>query len=196
MIFRRLFLFMTISAAFLILSGSVIAGTVPGTGGDPLITKGWVNRYVQKAFSPLADEVSDLTKNVDSLSSQARQVRPVLILTVGSKRGLVGKRPVDLEIPPLVIGSRIFLPLRFVGESLGVPFQWDGEIKKISYTAKGKQVELVIGRKTANLGGAAVPLDAPATVRDGRTLVPLRFIGESLGADVIWHGETKTVEIR
>ncbi|OMF33746.1 hypothetical protein BK133_13215 [Paenibacillus sp. FSL H8-0548] len=40
-----------------------------------------------------------------------------------------------------------------------------------------------------------VALDAPATIIKGSTLVPVRFIAESLGADVKWDTTTSTVNI-
>jgi murein DD-endopeptidase MepM/ murein hydrolase activator NlpD len=39
-----------------------------------------------------------------------------------------------------------------------------------------------------------LPLDAPAYVQDGRTLVPMRAIFEALGASVQWDEATETVE--
>jgi len=40
-----------------------------------------------------------------------------------------------------------------------------------------------------------VKLDVPATVVDGRTYVPLRFISESLDASVQWNSDAKVAEI-
>jgi hypothetical protein len=39
-------------------------------------------------------------------------------------------------------------------------------------------------------------LDVPATILNGRTLVPVRFIAESLDADVGWDSSENTVEIK
>ncbi|RKO66570.1 ABC transporter substrate-binding protein, partial [Desulfofundulus salinus] len=57
-------------------------------------------------------------------------------------------------------------------------------------------VELVIGRYTAHVNGKPVALDMPGKIVDGCTLVPLRFIGESLGAKVDWDETQRTVVIR
>ena len=46
------------------------------------------------------------------------------------------------------------------------------------------------------MNGNAVTLDVPAMTMDGRTLVPLRFLGEALGGRVHWDGDRQTVEIR
>jgi len=40
-----------------------------------------------------------------------------------------------------------------------------------------------------------VPIDVPATVVNGRTLVPLRFVAENFGVEVNWNANTQTVTI-
>jgi hypothetical protein len=59
-----------------------------------------------------------------------------------------------------------------------------------------KNIQLVIGGKEASVNSTPVTLDQAAFVSKGRTLVPLRFIGESLGAQVTWNGKTKQATIK
>jgi len=49
-------------------------------------------------------------------------------------------------------------------------------------TLGDKTVQLVIGDTKAYVNGEAKTLDVPAMLVEGRTMVPLRFIGESLEA--------------
>lgn len=41
----------------------------------------------------------------------------------------------------------------------------------------------------------ALAFDTPPVVEDGRTLVPMRFLFEQMGADVEWDGETQTATV-
>ena len=52
-----------------------------------------------------------------------------------------------------------------------------------------------IGDRTARVNGANIPLDVPAMIIQGSTMVPLRFMSEALGADVNWQAHTNTVRI-
>jgi len=45
------------------------------------------------------------------------------------------------------------------------------------------------------IDGREIASDVPPIIMDGRTLVPIRVISESLGADVIWDGTTYTVTV-
>jgi hypothetical protein len=59
----------------------------------------------------------------------------------------------------------------------------------------GILIKMQIGSSTAYVNGAAVRLDAPPQIVKGRTLVPIRFVSENLGAGVTWDPNTKTVTI-
>lgn len=48
---------------------------------------------------------------------------------------------------------------------------------------------------TATVNGEKLIFDVPPTIVDNRTMVPIRAVCEALGADVYWHGETKSIII-
>lgn len=52
---------------------------------------------------------------------------------------------------------------------------------------------LTIDRTTARSGDQMKTLDAAPFIKEGRTLVPFRFIGEELGAEIGWIPESRTV---
>ncbi len=58
-----------------------------------------------------------------------------------------------------------------------------------------KVIKLQIGNKIAYIDGYQLTLDVPPQIISGRTMVPVRFISEGLGAEVGWDGATKTVTI-
>lgn len=49
----------------------------------------------------------------------------VIILTVGNSQAYIGGTPTTLALPPVLINSRTFVPLRFVSEALGAEVSWD-----------------------------------------------------------------------
>ena len=61
-----------------------------------------------------------------------------------------------------------------------------------SAAADGTVVQLTIGSTTAYVNGQAVTLDVAPVIEGGRTLMPLRFIAEAVGAEVAWDGATST----
>jgi len=59
----------------------------------------------------------------------------------------------------------------------------------------GTTLLLQIGNHSAVVDGKEVILDVPAAIMNGRTMLPVRFVSEHLGADVQWAPVTKTVTI-
>jgi len=59
-----------------------------------------------------------------------------------------------------------------------------------------EQISLTIGKEEAFLDNQQVILDAVPVIENGRTLVPLRFIGEAFGAVVEWEAKNKQITVR
>nr|AIA86098.1 Cu_amine_oxidN1 [uncultured Thermosediminibacter sp.] len=61
--------------------------------------------------------------------------------------------------------------------------------------ADGKVITVTVDSKTAAADGKSVTLDTAPVIENGRTLVPVRFLAESLGAQVGWDNASQTVVI-
>jgi hypothetical protein len=97
---------------------------------------------------------------------------------------------------PIMRSNRVLVPLRGVFEELGATVNWDSSKDLVTATRNGQTVELYIGKTTARVGDKELTLDQPATVLNGRAMVPLRFLAESLGATVDWRATDMTVTIK
>jgi hypothetical protein len=64
---------------------------------------------------------------------------------------------------------------------------------KATFKAVEHTVILQIGNKTAKIDGKDVALKVAPYVKEGKTMVPLRFIGDALGSEVIWNQADKSV---
>lgn len=83
--------------------------------------------------------------------------------------------------------GRVLVPMRRIFEALGATVGWNGDLQQVTATAGSITVQLTIGSKQAVVGGQAVDLDVAPVIVDGRTLVPLRFVAETLGALVGYY---------
>ena len=57
------------------------------------------------------------------------------------------------------------------------------------------EIKMTINSKTAYVNGVAKELDAAPINRNSRTMLPVRFLAENLGADVAWDDSTKTATL-
>jgi len=61
-------------------------------------------------------------------------------------------------------------------------------LEKQTVSTPERTIVLTIDRPVAVVDGREVALDAPPVIRNGRTMVPVRFIAEQMGAKVYWVG--------
>lgn len=103
--------------------------------------------------------------------------------------------PIEFDVHPAIIDGRTMVPLRAIFEAFGVTVEYDGETRVITAYPGESTITLTVDSKEMYVGDRLVTLDVPATVIDGRTLVPVRAVSEALSCDVQWDGETSTVII-
>ena len=113
----------------------------------------------------------------------------------------LNEQALDTDVPAFLSGGRTMVPVRVISEALGAQVQWNQDAKEITITSQHTTIVLIIDSATAMVDGQAVDLfdGVPATlVRQAgvhRTMVPLRFVSEQLGAEVGWDPATYTAEI-
>jgi len=118
-----------------------------------------------------------------------------LTLRIADLFAFRGEQPVILDSAPQIYESRTFLPVRFIAESFGLDVQWNAQKRQVTVKGDGKTIELTIDSKRAYVNGKEYILDAAPRIVSDRTLVPVRFLTEQLGATVDWDGENRTVII-
>lgn len=101
----------------------------------------------------------------------------------------------NFDQPPAMIDGRLLVPLRGIFEALAADVLYDAATRSIKATKGTTIVQLQLGSRTALIDGRTVYLDVPADTVGGRTMVPLRFVSESLGAEVKWNGAMRIVEL-
>ena len=107
---------------------------------------------------------------------------------------VVNGAPVTFDQPPVERAGRVFVPLRGVFERLGATVVYaNGDINA---QGNGRSVHLHIGSNQAVVNGQTLTMDVAPFLIGARTLVPLRFVAQSLGAAVNWNPSNNTVYIQ
>jgi hypothetical protein len=106
---------------------------------------------------------------------------------------VVNGSTMTFDQPPIERAGRVFVPLRGVFERLGASVVYANG--QINATGNGRTVSLTIGSTNATVNGQPVTIDVAPFLVGARTLVPLRFIAQSLGATVNYSDSNRTVTI-
>ena len=132
-------------------------------------------------------EDKDLYKKVGELYSKAGK-KGVKVFVKGKK--------LALDAEPFVENGRTMVPVRAIAEALGLEVGYKDDVITITNPVNGRKVVLRVGNSEAEVDGQKVILDAPAqVVPPGRTVVPLRFVSENLGANVNWFEDGQVVAV-
>jgi hypothetical protein len=119
-------------------------------------------------------------------------------LTIGSTAASLNSLPVAMEAPAYVElqSNRTLVPLQFFSEALGARVEWLPNTRQVKVRDGKTEILITVDSRLALLNGQSVEIDcAPVLAPSGRTLLPVRFIGEALGAEVAYDEGTKGITI-
>lgn len=220
---RRIMLSMGVFIAVLVyvaVQSVQAVGPEPGSNQDPLVTKSYVDNYLNSRTQELQGQLAAINRQINTIEAKiaALEGRPApapvpapgptqplpspspdteIKLVIDHKTAWLGITARELPVAPyLGPGGVTMVPFRFIGEALGAGVNFDSASRAVSYTTPAHSVILKIGSKQGTVDGRPVTFPAPAILVNGTTMVPVRVISEGLGAQVHWNQPTATVTIR
>ena len=102
---------------------------------------------------------------------------------------------IDTDTEPTIVDGRTLVPLRAIFEALGATVEWDDASRTATGTRDGKTVVITIDSAMAYVDGEAKTLDVPAQIINSRTMVPARFVAESMNCEVTWFEKSGTAAV-
>ena len=109
-----------------------------------------------------------------------------------------GKAVAWTDAAPFIdANNRTMVPLRAVGDALGLKVEWNDAKREASFTDGAKTLYFPIDSATAHTGGGEeIKMDTAAVIVNDRTYAPVRYLAEFFGHTVEWDGKTSTVVIK
>ncbi|AUS26933.1 copper amine oxidase N-terminal domain-containing protein [Paenibacillus polymyxa] len=141
--------------------------------------------YMQEE-AVLAD-VSNLDsyKKLDVFSRKAGRSSGMKLFVNGEK----------YDAEPINRNGTTLVPFRTASEALNAKVSWDPKEKAVTVSRNGVSVKLFVNSAKAYINGQPYSIEQPASIVDGTTMVPVRVIGEALGANVKWEPESQSVVV-
>lgn len=101
----------------------------------------------------------------------------------------------NMDTAPFIENGSTLVPFRAILEELGYAIEWNAKTSTITATREDSIIKLKINSKLATVDGVQKNMSVAPKVLSERTVVPLRFISENSGADVLWDDKTKKITI-
>ncbi|MFD1773086.1 family 10 glycosylhydrolase [Paenibacillus rhizophilus] len=100
------------------------------------------------------------------------------------------------DVPPYITAKYVtMVPLGVISKGLGAQVQWNQSTRTVTITKDDNELMLTSGKKTAAVNGSSVSLDNSVEIRQGRIMVPIRFVAEQLGLQVVWNHAAKQISL-
>ncbi|MBT2290660.1 family 10 glycosylhydrolase [Paenibacillus albidus] len=129
----------------------------------------------------------------------------VLCLPIGSEWARAATVKITLEldgetltsdVPPYITASNVtMVPINVISQGLGAVVQWNQSSKTVTITKDDTVLKLTSGMKSAFVNNVSVALDTSVQIKQGRVMVPIRFVSEQLGLQVVWNQAAKHISL-
>lgn len=103
-----------------------------------------------------------------------------------------------MDVASYVENGRTYIPMRFAANALGVNDSniiWNADSASATFIKGDKVVQVKDGSAELIVNGVTIPMDVAAQIKDGRFMVPFRFVAQAFGAAVSWDDATQTVSM-
>ncbi len=131
------------------------------------------------------------------------EVRATSVFSIGSTNYTVMEDNVSIEktmdVAPYLKDGRTFLPLRYVANALDVDddnIVWDPVSRAVTIFKGDRIAQVTIDDKTMLVNGVTINMDVAPEITDGRTMLPIRWMGQALGANIDWDPEARSVTVK
>ncbi|ADC49244.1 D-alanyl-D-alanine carboxypeptidase [Alkalihalophilus pseudofirmus OF4] len=125
--------------------------------------------------------------HTDLLSLFSNAVTTASVSSVQQMHAAVNGEIIGFDLtPPVLSSGRMLVPIRAIFDFLELDVHWDASTQTVTGSNRDTVIELRVNQTTAKVNGTTHTLDVPATVVNGRTLVPIRFVAESTGSTIDW----------
>lgn len=148
----------------------------------------------------LTEERPVVSKDTPTVLPDLSQDRPVVTApeTDNAVKVTFDGEEMNFDVAPIIENGRTLVPFRAIFEKLGceVSYSETDEGKFVEAKGNGTAIVIEIGKSSMTVNGDQKELDAPAKIVDGRTLVPMRAVSESMDCTVEWLDNVKIVSIK
>lgn len=145
-----------------------------------------------------ASSIYSILNNLDKQSLIYKMLKEDLKVTKKEVNLSTTGSASDVPQPFINSDGTTMVPVRFISEKLGAEVGWNGELQQVTIKdlLTGAILVLKLDSKLASVNGASVELESAATLHNGSTFVPIRFIAEQLGGKVSFNDATRVVTIK
>lgn len=133
--------------------------------------------------------------SLGGFAAMADDARVEIQFKVGDSVLSINGSEVEVVTPYVKGKGTTLVPLRVITEAFGAKVEWVDETQTVNLEYPDVNISLQIDNEVVTVNDHKETLDVAPELIEGTTMVPLRFISESFGADVRFDDETKAITV-
>lgn len=191
-----------ISGAEIDLNRSIAEGDIDVKVGGSAIVRNYYDKdsdKLDKGFFKQEFAAKAVVARVITPADGNTKAGEAVKFTIDGTTYKVGDVEKTMDVAPYIKDGRTMMPIRFVADAVGVNESniiWNNDTRTVVIIKGDRVASIVIGSNVLTVNGTEIPMDVAAEIKDGRTMLPLRFVAQALGAQVAWDEATRTVTVQ
>ena len=140
-------------------------------------------------------EIKTTSDPATLIPAPAESIQKIVKLTLNSSIATKNGQAITLDVAATLINGFTMVPVRFVSDGLGAAVAYDSSMNTVTLTYGARVIVLWPGSTIAKVDNKPITLAKAPVIKDGRTLVPIRFVSECFGAKVDFVSVTAPITI-
>lgn len=148
----------------------------------------------KKVIADLASIVHKHHKNKPTCPSENTNSNEI-VLYLNCKTAIASNVNKQLDVAPVLKDGTTLVPLRFLSEELDVDVNWNASNQSITLILDATKIKFKIGSQSVTVNGSSKKIQVSPEIVNSTTLVPVRFVSELFGKEVLWNAQNKKITI-
>jgi LysM repeat protein len=151
-------------------------------GSVHVVQRGETVYQIARKYGVTAEQIAEVNRLGRDYRIQPGQR---LVVQRPTRSGIFfNQQPVKTDVTPFQQQGIAVTPFRHIFEHQGGKVDWKHDSKEVEARDEKRTIHLSIGSREAQVNQKTILMDLAAFIEQGRTIVPLRFIGEALDVTV------------
>lgn len=157
-----------------------------------------ISQGLPSCFNIQYDTSSGRSDPITPISYPVAEKTLSAIFSINNTTYQLNDETLTMDVTPEIKDDRTYVPIRYLANSLGVTNEkigWNSDSGTATIVKDNKLIGITVGSDTMaiieNENTSLITMDTTPYLKDGRVMLPARWVAEPLGATVEWDETTQ-----
>lgn len=145
-------------------------------------------RTAEPTTAPTVKPTATPTAVPTAVPTEEPEKPPIMVVNGSDMSVIANGKPVSFTdvFPFIDENNRTQTPVRAIAEGMGLKVEYSEAVRTVMIKGGSTEIQLTIGSDNMLVNGETVKMDTEARIVNDRTYIPIRYVAEALGFEVLW----------